>query len=140
MRQDLELYYKNLSDSYSMAFDDLNQSSIALSLIKGIAMDFEFDVLKYITEQISKGKTEEEKEKIKAKCNAKVEDKLERIEIMRNAIKVFERVVGRERVIKSLISTKNRQNGMLLDRIKELEQKIENMEIYIGRDEAESIE
>jgi len=135
MREDLELYYKNLSDSYSMAFEDLQQSSIALSLIKGIAMDFEFDILKYLTEQVSKGKTYEERENIKANCNAKVEDKLERINIMRSAIKVFERVVGREEVIKSLISLKNRQNGLLLDRIKELELKIESMESFMATED-----
>lgn len=132
MRQDLELYYKSLSDGYSMAFEDLQHSSIALSLIKGIALDFEFDVLKYLTEQISKGKTDEEKEKIKSKCNHKLQDKIERIEIMRKAIIVLERVVGRENGIKGFISLKNKQNGLMLDRIKELEEKIENMENFIA--------
>lgn len=132
MRQDLELYYKNLSDGYSMAFEDIQQSSIALTLIKGIAMDFEFDVLKYLQEQISKGKNEVDKEKIRQKSNAKIEDKLDRIEIMRGAIKVLERLVGREESIKAFISLKNKQNGAMLDRIKELEEKIENMESFIA--------
>jgi len=140
MSQELQLYYKNLADSYSLAFDDLQHSSIALSLLKGIAIDFEFDVLKYLNDQISKGKTEEEKEQIKQSANDKIKDKLERIEIMRKIVIVFERVVGREETFKSLISLKNKQNGIMLDRIKELELKVENMEIYIGKDEAESIE
>lgn len=134
MRQDLELYYKNMSDSYSLAFEDVQHSSIALSLIKGIAMDFEFDVLKYLQDQIIKGKTEEEKDKIRQKANSKVEEKLERIEIMRNAIKTLERLVGREEGIKAFIRLKNDQNGAMLDRIKELEEKIENLESFIAKD------
>jgi len=137
MRQDLELYFKNLSDYYSIAFEDMPKSSLALSMIKGIAMDFEFDVLKYLSDQISKGKTDEEKEKIRQKSNSKVEEKLERIEIMRSAIKVLERLVGREEGIRSFISLKNKENGMLLDHIRELEEKIENMENFIGRNETE---
>lgn len=135
MRQDLEIYFKNLSDYYSIAFEDMPKSSLALSMIKGIAMDFEFDVLKYLSDQIAKGKTEEEKEKIRQKSNVKVEEKLERIEIMRSAIKVLERLVGREDGIRSFITLKNKENGILLDRIRELELKIENMESFIAKDD-----
>lgn len=138
MREDLELYFKNLADYYSIAFDDIQASSIALSLIKGIAVDFEFDVLKYITEQVKKGKTEEEKEKLKAKANEKVEEKIERINIMRNAIKTLERLVGREEAIKSLISLKNKQNDILLDRVRELESKIQSMESFIAMEDEQS--
>jgi len=135
MREKLELYFKNLSDYYAIAFEDIQPSSIALSMIKGIALDFEFDVLKYLSEQIAKGKTEDEKEKIKIEANLKVEEKIERVKILRNAIKSLERLVGREESIRAFISLKNKENGMLLDRIKELEEKVENMESFIAKED-----
>lgn len=134
MNKELLLYFKELGDNYSIAFEDLSQSSIALTLIKGIAMDFELDVLKYISDQVAKGNTEEEKNKIKIQSNEKVKDKLDRIEIMRNCIKVFERVVGREESLRSVIDVKDKQSYRLLQKVRELEQKIENMEIYIGNE------
>jgi len=135
MREKLELYFKNLSDYYAIAIEDIQPSSIALSMIKGIALDFEFDVLKYLSEQIAKGKTEDEKEKIKIEANLKVEEKIERVKILRNAIKSLERLVGREESIRAFISLKNKENGMLLDRIKELEDKIQNMEAFIAKED-----
>jgi hypothetical protein len=134
MNQALQIYYKNLADNYTLAFDGLNHSSIALSLIKGIAMDFEFDVLKYLNEQIAKGKTQDEKEKIKIKANEKVKEKKERILIMRNAINALEGLVGREEGFRAYVVHENRKQNRLLDKIRELETKIENMEIFMAKD------
>lgn len=134
MNQELEIYYKSLGDSYSLAFDDTRESSIALDLIKGIAMDFEFDILKYVSEQIAKGNTPEEKARLRVTANEKAQEKSERLEIMRNAIKSLERLVGREEGIRAFVRLKNTQHGKLLDKIRELELKVENMEIYIAKD------
>lgn len=131
---ELQIYYKSLADQYTLAFDELSHSSIALSLIKGISMDFEFDILKYIADQIAKGKTEEEKEKLKADANEKVAEKKDRVKIMHSAIKSLEAMVGREESVRAYMTLKNRQQNKLLDRIRELEEKIENMELYISKD------
>lgn len=131
MAGELEKYYKNLSDSYAMYFEQFNKSSIALTLIKGIALDFEFDVYNFIDAQMKKGKNEEEKEQLRKKANEKVSDKLERVNILRNCILTFESVIGREQQLKSIVGAKNIEITEHRLRIKELEEKIFNMEQYL---------
>lgn len=132
MATEQEKYYKQLSDSYALYFEQFNKSSIALTLIKGIALDFEFDVFNFIDAQVKKGKTEEEQEQLRKKANDKVADKLERVNILRNCILTFESVIGREQQLKSIVGAKNREISEYMLRVKELEEKLENAEQYIS--------
>lgn len=132
MAGELEKHYKNLADSYALYFQSFNKTSIALTLIKGIALDFEFDVMSFIDSQMKKGKTEEEKEQLRKKANEKVADKIERINILRSCILTFEGVIGREQQLNSIIGAKNMEITEIKLKLKELEEKYFNAEQYIA--------
>lgn len=132
MAGELEKHYKSLADSYALYFQDFNRSGIALDLIKGIARDFEFDVYKFIHDQMGKGKNEEERELFRVKANEKVADKIERINILRSCILTFESVIGREQNIKSIVGAKNMEITQVRLELKQAEEKLFNAEQYIG--------